>query len=87
MLDLVSSSHSDKRAYLGPGGIADDSGVDVSARTTLGLFITECVSIEEATSKTQGQREENSYTGPACASRAAKRRLRAELNSILQRIM
>lgn len=46
----------------GPGGIADDSGVDDSARTTLG-------------------------TGPACASRAARSRLRAVLKSISQRIM
>lgn len=51
-LDFISPSlYGSQATYSGPGGIADDSGTDVSARTTLGLFITEDVSIEEAASK------------------------------------
>lgn len=59
MLDFIPSSfYGSKATYSGPGGIADDSGIDVSARTTLGLFITKCVSIEESTSKMEGQKAE-----------------------------
>lgn len=54
MLDFFSYHCNSRRAYSGPGGIADVPGIDVSARATLGLFFKERVSIVRGKAKDGG---------------------------------
>lgn len=53
----------------------------------LWVCLSRTVSVSKKPQRWKGREEKDSYTGPACVSRAAKSRLRAELNSISQRMM